>query len=77
MRKNEAPACGPGAMSSSVSRDLSEAAARAQGLQRIFAQASITALSFSKGHGFSVVPPQLVETRGQKLTNFRIEKFMT
>jgi putative acetyltransferase len=54
-----------------------ETAARAQGLHRIFTEASITALSFFKGRGFSVVIPQLVEKRGQKLTNFCMEKFLT
>ncbi len=53
-----------------------EAAARAQGLARIFTEASITARPFFERRGFSLTTPQVVEKRGQLLTNFRMEKFL-
>lgn len=51
-----------------------ETAARAQGLAAIFTHASITARPFFARHGFRVVVEQSVERRGQRLTNFRMEK---
>jgi putative acetyltransferase len=51
-----------------------EAAARTQGLRRIFTEASITAKPFFERRGFSVIAPQLVEIRGQTLRNFRMGK---
>jgi putative acetyltransferase len=51
-----------------------EAAARAQGLTAIFTHASITARPFFERRGFRVVAEQSVEKRGQRLTNFRMEK---
>jgi putative acetyltransferase len=54
-----------------------EMAARAQGLSRIFTEASITACSFFERRGFRVVTPHVVEIRGQKLANFRMEKALS
>lgn len=51
-----------------------EAAAREQGLKRIFTEASLTARPFFERHGFTVLAQQSVEKRGQSLTNFRMEK---
>jgi putative acetyltransferase len=51
-----------------------ETAARAQDLPRIFTEASITARIFFERRGFRIVARQIVEIRGQKLTNFRMEK---
>lgn len=51
-----------------------EAAAGAQGLPRIFTEASITAKPFFARRGFSVLGPQLVGAPGQQLMNFRMEK---
>jgi putative acetyltransferase len=53
-----------------------ELAAREQGLSRIFTEASITARSFFERRGFRIVAPQIVEIRGQRLTNFRMEKVL-
>ena len=51
-----------------------EATAQGQSLSRLFTEASITARPFFKRRGFQVVTPQVVEIRGQKLVNFRMEK---
>ncbi len=53
-----------------------EAAARAQGLSRLFTEASITARPFFEKRGFSLIAEQQVETRGQLLTNFRMQKIL-
>lgn len=53
-----------------------EASAQEQGLARLFTEASITARPFFERRGFRVVTAQSVEVRGQRLTNFRMEKFM-
>jgi putative acetyltransferase len=53
-----------------------EAAARGHGLARLFTEASITARPFFQRRGFSVITPQAVEIRGQKLTNFRMAKVL-
>jgi len=53
-----------------------EAAARAQGLSRIFTEASVTARPFFARRGFSVLVQQVVEKRGQRLTNFRMQKIL-
>ena len=53
-----------------------EAAARTQGLSRIFTEASITARSFFEQRGFSILSAQLVEKRGEHLRNYRMEKFL-
>jgi putative acetyltransferase len=50
------------------------AAGRAQGLERIVTEASLTARPFFEGHGFRVLSEQAVERNGQRLTNFRMEK---
>ena len=44
------------------------------GLERVFTEASITALPFFTRRGFSVISSQTVECRGQTLTNCRMEK---
>lgn len=51
-----------------------EAAARGQGLGRIFTEASITARPFFEVRGFRVIAGQEVERGGQRLANFRMEK---
>lgn len=51
-----------------------EAAARDQGLKRIFTEASLTARPFFERKGFIVLAAQTVEKRGQTLPNFRMEK---
>lgn len=53
-----------------------EEGARALYLRRIFTEASITAKPFFLKKGFSVIIEQLVEIRGQRLKNFRMEKFL-
>ncbi len=53
-----------------------EAAARAQGLVRLFTEASLTARPFFERRGFSVVAAQCVEKRGQRLKNFRMAKVL-
>jgi putative acetyltransferase len=53
-----------------------EADARRQGLRRIFTEASLTARSFFERRGFAVLASQTVEKRGQRLTNFRMEKLL-
>ena len=52
-----------------------EAGVRALHLRRIFTEASITAKPFFLNKGFSVIIEQLVEIRGQRMKNFRMEKF--
>ena len=54
-----------------------EAAARRQGLRRIFTESSITAKPFFERHGFRVLAEQMVEIRGQKLTNYQMEKILS
>ena len=51
-----------------------ERAARKQGLQQIFTEASLTARPFFERKGFGVVAAQRVEKRGQTLSNFLMEK---
>ncbi|MGY5779152.1 GNAT family N-acetyltransferase [Rhizobium sp. LEGMi135b] len=51
-----------------------ENAARKQGFQRIFTEASLTARPFFERKGFVVVTAQQVEKRGQILSNFLMEK---
>jgi putative acetyltransferase len=51
-----------------------EAAARSQGLSRIFTNASITARPFFAKRGFQELASQVVERRGVKFTNFRMAK---
>lgn len=51
-----------------------EAAARQSGLTRIFTEASITARPFFLSRGFELVAEQVVECKGQWLTNFRMHK---
>jgi putative acetyltransferase len=51
-----------------------ENAARGQRLALLDTDASITARPFFEKHGFQVVRSQDVALRGQRLTNFRMEK---
>jgi putative acetyltransferase len=51
-----------------------EKAARAMGLRRLYAEASITARLTFEAAGFRVVVPQTVTIRGESLTNYRMEK---
>jgi putative acetyltransferase len=51
-----------------------EAAAIAQGVHRLFTEASLTARPFFEKRGFSILASQRVEKRGQFLINFRMEK---
>jgi len=44
------------------------------GLTRLYTESSITAKPFFKKQGFTVIAEQTVETRGQHLTNYRMEK---
>ncbi|MBO9192719.1 GNAT family N-acetyltransferase [Rhizobium sp. 16-449-1b] len=53
-----------------------EEEARRQRIGRIFTEASLTARPFFERRGFSVIARQSVEKRGQRLTNFRMEKFL-
>jgi putative acetyltransferase len=53
-----------------------EAAACAQGISRIFTEASITAQPFFARRGFRTVGPNAVEVRGVRMTNFRMEKLL-
>jgi len=46
------------------------------GLSRLYTEASITARAFFKSRGFGVVKEQVVGVRGQKFTNFVMEKFL-
>ena len=54
-----------------------EDAARCQGITRLFTEASITAKPFFERRGFAVLTAQVVEYRGEKFTNFRMEKHLT
>jgi len=54
-----------------------ESAAREQGFQRIFTEASLTARPFFERKGFVIVTAQQVEKRGQILSNFLMEKTLT
>lgn len=45
-------------------------------INRLFVEVSITALAFFKSRGFRIVKEQQVSVRGQKLTNFVMEKFL-
>jgi len=51
-----------------------EAKAVELGIVRIYTEASITARAFFKSRGFAVVKEQQVSVRGQKFTNFAMEK---
>jgi putative acetyltransferase len=48
--------------------------ARRSALPRIFAEVSVTALPFFERHGFVVLAEQSVQVRGQRLTNYRMER---
>ena len=54
-----------------------EDAARRQGLTKLFTEASITAKPFFERRGFEVLTAQVVEFRGEKFTNFKMEKHLT
>jgi putative acetyltransferase len=52
------------------------ARARALSIPRLHAEVSRTARPFFERHGFTVVVAQEVEIRGQKLENFRMERWL-
>jgi putative acetyltransferase len=54
-----------------------EDAARCQGLKKLSTEASITAKPFFERRGFEVLTAQVVEFRGEKFTNFKMEKYLT
>ena len=54
-----------------------EDAARCKGLTRLFTEASITAKPFFERRGFEVLTAQVVDFRGEKFTNFQMEKHLT
>jgi putative acetyltransferase len=54
-----------------------EEAGRRKGLTRLFTEASITAKPFFERRGFEVLTSQVVEFRGEKFTNFKMEKHLT
>ncbi|WP_197489065.1 GNAT family N-acetyltransferase [Planctomyces sp. SH-PL14] len=49
------------------------AEAERQGLERLFVEASLTALPFFESLGFSTIARQTVECRGERLVNVRME----
>jgi len=49
-------------------------AARAQGLTRVFTEASLTAKPFFERHGFRLLQEQTVQRLGQTLVNCRMER---
>lgn len=53
-----------------------ESTAASQQLFKLFTEASLTARSFFERRGFRVLAQQQVSTRGQLLTNFRMEKMI-
>lgn len=53
-----------------------ESQARSLGIKKLFTEASITAKPFFLNKGFTVVKQQEVERRGQKFTNFLMEKLL-
>jgi len=53
-----------------------EQAARAQGLTRLYTEASLLARAVFAHYGFRVIAAQTVERRGQHLSNFRMEKLL-
>lgn len=46
-------------------------------IKRIFAEVSITARPFFEKHGFTIVEEQTVDLLGIKLTNYKMEKYLT
>ena len=54
-----------------------EKEASSRNLPRLFAEVSITARPFFEHMGYKILKEQEVEIRGQTLTNFRMEKFLT
>ena len=51
-----------------------EATARANGLRRLYAEASMTARPVFEAMGFRILARQTVTLRGESMTNFRMEK---
>lgn len=51
-------------------------AAKEQGLERVFTEASLTAKPFFERRGFRVLQEQTVQRLGQTLVNFRMERKM-
>lgn len=46
-------------------------------IERLFVEVSITARAFFKSRGFAIVKEQQISCRGQKLTNFSMEKYLS
>ncbi|WP_020592162.1 GNAT family N-acetyltransferase [Kiloniella laminariae] len=53
-----------------------ESEAESRNLRHLYAEVSITARPFFDKQGFQVLAEQQVELRGEKLTNFRMEKLL-
>lgn len=69
------PSFGGRGVASALLRTV-EGVALGQGARRLTTDASITARPFFEACGFQVVAVQSVVRRGQRLTNFRMEKFI-
>lgn len=46
-------------------------------IERLFVEVSVTARAFFKSRGFAIVKEQQISCRGQKLTNFSMEKYLS
>jgi putative acetyltransferase len=51
--------------------------ALSQGMEYLFSEVSITAKPFYTSHGFIVIKNQMLDIRGEKLINFKMEKQLT
>ncbi len=69
------PAHGGAGVATALLRTV-EAAAREQGLKRIFTEASLTARPFFAKRGFKTVAKQTVERGGQRFINFKMDKLL-
>jgi len=50
--------------------------AKAEGIATLISEVSITAKPFYMSHGFSVIEEQYLEIRGQKLSNYKMQKVL-
>jgi putative acetyltransferase len=57
--------------------DHIENLARERGLDRLYTEASITARPVFERRGFHVIAAQTVTMRGESMTNYRMEKWLT
>lgn len=63
-----------------IGRDLMSflfSQAKVQGIERLYSEVSITARPFYKKMGFTVKVQQRAEVRGETLTNFMMEKYIS